>query len=454
MMHRRQLWRRAPLQLLAFGVAWLGASNSALAQINDEQPWDFMLEDDQSELSPALWVEAGAFATDNAERAVLGSEDNVLFSRIGGTLVRETGRLSAALRGDVEYRHYLQDTFADQTIVNMDVASKATLVDRRVFWVLDDTFGQVLTDPLQPDVSSNRGDANVFRTGPDFVFRFGDQTLLEASARYENSYFETTDIDGSSVSGNLGLYRVLGSSDTLGARLEFSDFSPKSPARPDYSVARALGRWERRTGVNLAVAEAGVGRIRAVGATTSGPVGTLMLNKSLRPSLVLEASVSRDYSDSADLFFDLSREGSNEVAVDLQSRQLPAVVTSSTVSLRGEYRRTVLRLRLSRLDENVQNDFATANTPGDRTTSAIGFTVERRLSSKTTLALDAEYANRDYQPGVGDDRDTIASITAIRQFGRHITGQFGYQYWHKNSDIEQRQYSENRFRLTIRYAWR
>lgn len=448
---RHSITAFAAVSLLALGAVSTGIAE---AQVSDRQPWAFMLQDDEPELERRLWAEGGVFTTDNADRATLGSEDNVLFTRAGGTLVREAGRFSGALRGDLEYRHYLQNTYDDEALLNADLAARATLAEDRVFWVLEDTFGQLLTDTRQPDIVTNRGDANVFRTGPDFVARLSEQSRMEASARYEQSYFEATDLEGSSVSGNVGVYRLVGETDTLSARIERTDFTPSSDIRPEYDVSRALARWQRRAGGNLIAAEVGIGRLAAAGATSSQAVGEITFNRSLRSALVLELSVSRDFSDSADLFFDIRRSADEQSPVDLQARQLPVQTTRAEAALRWERQRTQLWLQLGLLSEKPDDSFGTFDALGDRTTRSVRASLERRLSTQTTLMIGAEYLKREADQAGGDDRNTTASIAVQRRFGRRVTGQLGYQYWRRASDDAALSYTENRFRLTARYAWR
>lgn len=454
-MTTRRNWA-LPLPLVAAALGALAAvgSGNATAQVENQQQWGRVLQDGETELEPSLWAEVEAFATDNVDRAELGSEDNVAVARVGGTLVRESGRLTAALRSDLEYRHYLRNTYDDETLLNLDLVTRATLVEERMFWVLEDTFGQLLTDTLLPDVVTNRGDINVLRTGPDLVLRLSEQLRLEASARYQDSYFEATDLDGSSLGGSIGAYRLLGDTDTLGLQADYTEYTPDLELRPEYTVSRATAQWQRRSGSNLAVLEAGVGRLEALGNSSSQAVGTFTLNKSLRSNFVLELSISRDLSDSSDLFLDIREDASGQGVLDLTARQLPVQTTRSDVALRWERQRTELWVQVGWLDEKPDRNFGAIDALGNRTTRATRATLERRLSTQTTLSLAAEYLKRDYERLTQGDANTTASISYERRFGRHVTGQLGYQYWRRTSDDSTRSFSENRFRLTFRYAWR
>lgn len=109
--------------------------------------------------------------------------------------------LNAQVTAQVQLRDYKHETFADETLFFLDSAAIWTLLPRRLTWVVEDVFRQVMLDPTAASTPANRAGANVLNTGPDAYLHFGARNTLSLGARYGNVYVDDNNIDNNRYTG-------------------------------------------------------------------------------------------------------------------------------------------------------------------------------------------------------------------------------------------------------------
>ncbi len=103
---------------------------------------------------------------------------------------RESQRLQMEAQGDLLYVDYRDDSFSSEARGNAYAELIADLVRDRLQWTIQDNFGQLRRDNLEPDTPNNREDLNVIRTGPRFIQPLGSRMDFQLSAYYEKDNYE------------------------------------------------------------------------------------------------------------------------------------------------------------------------------------------------------------------------------------------------------------------------
>src|SRR5215470_12606450 len=142
----------------------------------------------------AVPVHAGQFAfgagtsltyESNIQRVQVNPQADLIQAVYGGFYYTEnTDVLKARCLGQVERRHFYRNSFSDDTATYLDTAAGWTIVPRRLNWILEDTFREVLVDITAPDTPSNRTESNSLNTGPDLTFALSSSNSVVFGARY------------------------------------------------------------------------------------------------------------------------------------------------------------------------------------------------------------------------------------------------------------------------------
>src|SRR5712691_2962735 len=104
---------------------------------------------------------------------------------MAGLSYREnTVDLTANLVAQVERRHFVRNTFSDDTTGFLDGAAVWTILPRRLTWSIEDTYRQVLLNITAQDTPTNRAKSNSLNTGPDFTFPLNSTNSAVIGGRY------------------------------------------------------------------------------------------------------------------------------------------------------------------------------------------------------------------------------------------------------------------------------
>jgi hypothetical protein len=216
---------------------------------------------------------------------------------------QQSRRLTTDINANVVYEHYFDGVFDDDVVGGADGLLILGIVPERFEWFVQETFGQITSDPFSSNTPENRENINYFTTGPDFTFGLGGAASMRLSGRYSSTTYEVTDLDGERYSGTAALiYQLTGNSalslNVTGEEIKFDDQSTNA----DYDQQQAFLRYEAqgaRTGLSV-----DVGHTSIEGDTTDadGLLARLALSRRLSTSSILTLSAGTQFSDSGDLF--------------------------------------------------------------------------------------------------------------------------------------------------------
>src|SRR5262245_44123310 len=121
--------------------------------------------------------------------ATRGNLDNVARMSVSTYGNKETARIKTDWSAGVSLDMYSQDVLGNHTYYDVLWGLDVQLVPKRFQWRFEDTFGQVLIDPQQPDTPLNREGLNVFATGPTIALPINDRTEFRAFAIERNTVY-------------------------------------------------------------------------------------------------------------------------------------------------------------------------------------------------------------------------------------------------------------------------
>ncbi len=101
-----------------------------------------------------------------------------------------SAELNARLVAQAEKRHFVRNSFQDDTGFFLDSAAVWTISPRQFTWSVEDTFREVNLNPSAPDTPANRTKTNSLSTGPEFTFRVNPTDVPVIGARYGRFYVQ------------------------------------------------------------------------------------------------------------------------------------------------------------------------------------------------------------------------------------------------------------------------
>lgn len=418
---------------------WSGAS----AQVGTAAP----------ETRYALQLRAGAHYSDNIGRVESVNRDSELFGSLGAIMAMERRgpRVDASLGGTLDYFHYGSDEFSNEVVGRVDGYVGAALLPERIDWIVRNRFGQVRTDPFNPESPDNREYLNVLETGPDFYMPLGVRTFASAAARYFNRAWERSDqLDSEVWQGQAAINRSISPTQQVGLggsvrRIEFD--APAFAFPPRYDVQSVFGTYRRVLATGDAGVDLGANRLRWAGQTRTGLLlrGDWTRELGARSRLTLRAG--REFQDTGDQFgrgrLDETRftdTGDRARAAD----PFEETFVSAAYSLdRG--RSTFgfgAALRFDRYEESTDLDRDTVEL-----TAGVSHEFTPMLRGDARLRWRREDFTR-FDTGSANDYGLQASL--FQRLGRQLDLAGRYRYSERDGNVG-RDYREHRF--TVELIW-
>jgi hypothetical protein len=391
----------------------------------------------------------GAGYTDNVRRRPTDQEnENIGIAGLSFSLDEQSRRMNADVVGDLAYYEYLNDSYDSELLGNVYADVSFALVPERFIWVVGDQFGQVLSDPFLPATGDNRENINYASTGPDLIFGLGSQMRLRISGRYSLTTYEEEPLDSTTVSGEMGLVRILSdrSSISLNGRAQQIEYD-ESTLNADFDQQELFLRYEAAGARTNLTIDAGYGELEREISTEveGGPLLQLDMSRRLSDSSLISLVGGHRFATSAGAF--ASDQGITDVGLDTApGRQTaePFILDEATASWAFARNRTGLNLS-GNWSQRTYED----NPSLDQTMITMATRFTRDMTPMQTLELSASYTTVQYEPPAFDYHDLTASASFIWRLTRSLTLEAKYEYYDRNSDAAELTTTENRLLLSI-----
>ena len=141
-------------------------------------------------------VAVGMQYTDNATLAASNEEDDWIPSAVLSVAVQEDeGPLQMDVTGTLYQEHYLNNTYDDQSDLNLGAAVNWEQVRNRLVWEVNNIYTQTSVNSLGGNTPDNSQDTNVFSIGPNILIPISSRNRLTINPIFQDFWYEETDED-------------------------------------------------------------------------------------------------------------------------------------------------------------------------------------------------------------------------------------------------------------------
>jgi len=395
---------------------------------------------------------AGIGMSDNITRSEdVPIEETMGLAGLNLALTEETPRLTADVRAQFDYLYYADGTFDNELVGGLAATLNFTIVDERLIWLVQETFGQQLVDPLSPSSPGNRENVSYFTTGPTLSLLPGSRNNIQVDLLYSSVNYEVRPADNERLSAALELGRQTGRDTRLSLVANTTQVDYKSDLATDFDRHEAFIRYEINGSRNTFAFDLGVTEVDVADVTGDGTLVRLNWIRRISVDKTFVLTGGSNYSDQGDIFrFNQSGESDLRNTGDVIPGSAPFTNNFASISYVIDRERTSLNIDLS----FSQEDYA-GEQQFDRDTYGVNFSFSRDLSERLFAGLNFQYREREFTDlGTADD-DLFTSAELGYRFGPSSSVSLQYAYFERSGDTAFVQVQENR--LFVRFfftpAW-
>jgi hypothetical protein len=396
---------------------------------------------------------AGLGHSDNITRALQDKQSATIGSlgmRFG--LNETTRRVDADLSGDLEWLNYSGSSYSSEVTGNAAGHARVGLVEDRLFWNIEDSFGQTRRDQFSVPTPENREHINFFSTGPDLRLLLGDQTYLQLGGRYARVDYEHSPGDSQRFGGTLGLQRDLSAISQVSLNGSHQRIEPRGESfLPAYDRSSAYLRYAIAGARTSLAADVGGNRVKGGVFDSDGALIRLELSREVGAFSQVTARLGSELTDSGDQFGQLiaAASAAGLPATDA-SVQDAAPYTHRYVNLgwTSTGRITTAGVSAGWFGEDYEQIAAR-----DREGYTLGLHGAREMGARTRLTASVQYHSYKYDaPGSVDNEELIYSLALAWRAGRRLSLELAGQRSEYSSDASSSDIGEMRAWLRLRYG--
>ncbi|MGV8940227.1 MAG: outer membrane beta-barrel protein [Lysobacter sp.] len=364
-------------------------------------------------------------------------------------------RVQIRALGELEYNHYLDNSFDDQLRGKFSGRMNWAVVPERLDFVIQDYLDQQPIDQLDAFNPGNQQQVNMLVAGPTLHLRFNPVTRAQIDARYGNTYAEeTTSFRGDRYSVAARVLRDLNPTSTVSMNLEST--------KVEYDAAGSAADYKRHDGYlgyagdrgNLNYEfDLGYSRLErdiANGHSSSALVRGQVDWKATGRSR-LRANIRYQYADATQNLI--------TPTLDFSDRSMSYLVYPDLVVDPNVFRERVAKVSYQftanrttvRLQPYYRRVDYVAVGLDDQDRRGLLVTLDYRLRPLTTASLLVGHEERKYDATSRKDRDNVINLGLAHQFTRHWIGQVDLRHSERDSSAAGRSYSANSAMVSILY---
>ncbi len=394
-------------------------------------------------------VSAGVGVSDNIARTD-SDQINETFNLVGAQfqLTELTQSIDAQIQANIDYLQYQDNTFSDQVVGGVDASIDWTVVDQRINWIVEETFGQQLLNPLAPLSPRNRENINFFSTGPDFLIPVGARNSLGANLRYTNINYERRQFDNDRSSATVFVRRAIREN----ANLSLNAFAEKTKfdagvIAPDFDRYEGYVRFDVLSARNTFGVDAGYTGLDINGQRRNGMLLRVDWTRTISPFTSFTLGGGSRYSDQGNIF-NISQSRANNLADvnDIGTLGVPFLNNFFNANYVINRERTTAAINFSWNQEDYKEG---GNL--DRDIWRVDGNLSRDITANIFTRLSFRFDIRDYKYLIRRDDSLRGQVTLGYRFNAAFSLSLSYQYAQRKSDASRADYKENRGVIRFSY---
>lgn len=370
---------------------------------------------------------------------------------VGVRVLKSDPRFDVNADLSVLRRQFLSGGSGGQTLPSGNVNLDAIFVPERFSFTVEDSLGQISTQPFDVLDSADRQTVNFLTFGPDLHLAFDTRDSLTLNARYGSTNYGHSDINSGRYTGELGLAHLMNAGSTISANYRYERIKyQRSDLFPTAEKDVAFLRYTASSFRTYFVVEGGEESIK-LGDNSErkkSPHATVVLQRRVSPLMTFNAEFSHTYSDASEALRTNVRDsfnaGSNQ---NIQAVAEPYTVDGGYLMLLRTSVRSSMAWQVTWSREQYGQNAAL-----DRKLLGSDLVFDRRLSSLWTLAAQVRWTNERYTNLNQRTNVLDASVGLSRILGRSVQAGLVYERGNGGSDIAINRFKENRVTLILSYA--
>jgi len=368
----------------------------------------------------------------------------------GSFLIAEnTSSLQYNIDSRLESTKYANNLSDDRSLGRVTATSTWVLRPGMFDWNLNDTFTQTAINPYLADTPSNRQNANVLSTGPNYYIRINPVNNLNLEARAEH-YTYAENIDNNRMFGaSRWVYRLNASVD-LSLNYELSKVEYLDGVNNNYDRHDLFFRTEYQRNRNTFEAELGTTRVNNEHIENFHNSRYLIsINNQRTRTENIQLSYEHSLSDTGT---ELLNSGEFVQTDTLETTSNDTFVTDTARLLYNElttYGSFSIETRDSRYKYNTQSSL-------DNERKSLLIVNQWNLQRASSLMIDAYFLNTSYpDPSINrTDRDKRYEMTYVYGARRNINIRTRVASIERNSTDEIFSYKDMQYMISLEYSSR
>ncbi len=411
-------------------------------------------------LLAASYTQPIAAAVDYALEAGVGHSDNI--RRVADEEIEETiatagvdlswtetrSRLTADVNVNVDYFEYLDDTFDSDVVGTADGTLLFGIIPERFIWLLQDSFGQVISDPFAPVTPETRENVNYLTTGPDLTVRFGGTGFARVLGRYSLTDYERSPFDSERAAGGIGFGRRIsaGNELSLNGLIESIDFD--DPTIVDFDRENVFARYlleGSRTDISIELGYTWLER--QDGLESDGELIRVELSRRVSDASTVSLTAGSQLTDASDAMRTSIEGPAVGGHTGVISTGEPFDNQFATLTWSFTRNRTNMGLSVS-----LEQDEFQINRELDRSVVIWDASFDRRISRVMSAGLFASLSEEEFDTTGASTEELRAGITCSWQFGRATGLRLQLERFDRSGDESLGEFVEHRAFLTLFYS--
>lgn len=382
-------------------------------------------------------------------------DDTVISPQVRFSLEQLGSSLQLSAQGDVQYPHYLDDTFDNKLQGSLHGRANWTVAPERIDFEVTNSLSRQAINVLESFVPSNQQQVNVFTAGPSFRARLGDATTGRLDLRYVNTYAEeSSEFQGNRYSAAARLERRPSSTGLLAFTVEaLQTDHDDSGSLFDYRRYDAFASYHSTLRAWDIEVDAGYSRIEPENydGDSSSPLFRGNLAWRLAPRTTLSAGLNYEFADAAQNLVWRPGETTAPILENPVDPFLPIgaqTFRQRRASLGYGFAGETLSVQVNPYYERLRY-LAASNE--DQDVNSVSVFVDYRLNHAMTFSFAGVRQKREFQDISRNDTSTVVNLAMTRQFSRHWYGRVYYQRSERDSSSLTQSYTENSVMLMVAY---
>jgi hypothetical protein len=367
----------------------------------------------------------------------------------GIAYVENTPDLQAHALGEAYYLNYKRNTYANETLFNLDSAALWNISPQRFTWMAQDVYTQLPLDVTTTETPANRQNVNVFQTGPEFQMHFSPVQTLVLGARYGSIYTSGDNTDNDRYGGySRWQYQSTPRTQYSLNYEAFKVWYKDTVDNTDYTQQNLYVRADTRPSRSQIILDLGATRIsRDQESDVNQNMGKLSWLRQVNPETSMGAYYSVEISNTAnDILAGSSAPPGSPAAPPPGSTSDIYTAKRSQVfySQHSTHFGTALELFYQDLDYQV--------LPDDNKQGGGNLGIDYYATEVSTITLYGSYAKTKYTDYYRNDIDRDTGLRFSYLLGRNIELRVEGQRLQRASTSPSESYVDNRLLFTVMYT--